>query len=648
MLQVKDQPLVSVVIASYNMGEYLPIAIRSVCEGSYKNIEVIIIDDGSTDNTQALIQPCLDDQRVRYIYQENLGQPKAKNNGVKVAKGEFIAFCDADDLWMPNKLSAEIPCFDLSPTIGVVSSEVAYIDENDDDIPSSDVPRHSGQITEQLVVYNCISFGSAVVKRECFDKLGLFDESLPMGIDWDLWLRFSLSYEFHHIDEITYLYRVWSGQMSNNNRGRYLNAKKILDKFTVNNPDAVPDSIINAAWADMYAREGRAIYCNEGLRWEALKSLVKALSYKPFSLLTWKGIGKVVLGLRSWSLDFDKYKVEILKRLVASRFLGSQAIRLTQDLPRVLMYHRFSDDVDSSCGLFGSVSESELRDQLDYITQNFAVIPLQKLVDEVLAKRVLPPRSLVITVDDGYSDFYDTAFPIFREYNLPVTLFVATDFVEGKKWLWPDIIRYILQRSKKNHVYIDLAGKLTLIRLGTDKLIASAWDILSNYGIELDDNGLENFLVQLSDICCVEVPAKVDEAYLPLNWSQISQMEAEGLDIGSHSITHRRMSTLSESEQREELLSSRRIIERNIAGRVKHFCYPYGRGLDYSNVSNTLLHECDYQSAVVGFHDNAVGDVMELRRYGIGDNHYEFLKKVNGLTHLKEKLNLLMPRRLER
>ena len=87
MQHLAAQPLVSVVIASYNMGEYLPLAINSVLAGTYRNIEVIAIDDGSTDNTEELVKPCLADSRVKYIRQDNQGQPKAKNNGLRATSG---------------------------------------------------------------------------------------------------------------------------------------------------------------------------------------------------------------------------------------------------------------------------------------------------------------------------------------------------------------------------------------------------------------------------------------------------------------------------------------------------------------------------------------------------------------------------------
>ena len=293
---MKINPLVSVVIASYNMGHYLPESVRSVLTQTYQNIEVIIIDDGSTDDTEQQLKPLMTDSRLRYIKQENQGQPKAKNNGIKAVKGEYVAFCDGDDLWAPNKLELQLPLFEGDSGIGVVYSEVSYIDEKGNALDKEQpYQRYSGKVTNELILKNFIPFGTAVVKKECFDELGLFDENLPMGIDWDLWLRFSVHFKIQYLADKTYIYRIWPGQMSSNYRGRYKNAFLIMNKFVNNNPNAIDKKIINKAWADTYTNKALAIASGEGLSIEPIKNLIEALSYDPTFFRAWKGLVKVVL-----------------------------------------------------------------------------------------------------------------------------------------------------------------------------------------------------------------------------------------------------------------------------------------------------------------------------------------------------------------
>lgn len=289
------KPLVSVVIASYNMGEYLPLAINSVCAGTYSNIEVIAIDDGSTDNTPELVKPCLADPRVKYIRQENQGQPKAKNNGLRATRGEFIAFCDADDLWAPNKLELQLPLFD-NPKVGVVYSEVSYIDEKGS--PYQRPPpyqRYAGEVTDQLLLKNFVPFGTAVMRRACLEKNGYFDEQFRMGIDWDLWLRYSLDWEFAYIPDCTYIYREWSGQMSTNYRGRYEHAVRILHHFEQKYGNRLHKPAVKKAWADMFISRADVYARNEKTFWQPLRDICKGVMLDPGNIIGWKILAKILM-----------------------------------------------------------------------------------------------------------------------------------------------------------------------------------------------------------------------------------------------------------------------------------------------------------------------------------------------------------------
>ncbi|MBN7768876.1 glycosyltransferase [Marinobacter daepoensis] len=288
------EPMVSVVIATYNMGQYLPDAVASVLAQSWKNLEVIVVDDGSTDDTSDQMERFSKDSRVRYFPTENRGQPRAKNRGLKEASGEFIAFCDADDLWDPKKLDVQMPHF-KDPQVGVVYSEVTYIDQDGRAISKPQpYERHSGKVTNNLVIKNFVPFGSAVFRRECMEKNGCFDEELPMGIDWDLWLRYSVDWNFTYVKDVTYIYRIWPGQMSKNYRGRYDNAFRILNKFISNYPGAVPEKLKSRAWADMYVSRGMAVAGGERIFFEPLKNVLFGLRFDFFYWPAWRALAKLV------------------------------------------------------------------------------------------------------------------------------------------------------------------------------------------------------------------------------------------------------------------------------------------------------------------------------------------------------------------
>lgn len=291
-----NQPLVSVVIATYNMGQYIDQAVDSILAQTWKNLEVIVVDDGSTDHTAQVMARYDADSRVRYTKTPNQGQPKAKNRGIQTTSGDYIAFCDADDLWEANKLEVQMPLF-ANPNVGVVYSEVSNIDEhNHRYINNPSEVRHSGKVTNQMLIENFVPFGTAVIRRSCIEKNGIFDEDFRMGIDWDLWLRYSLDWEFAYTPERTYIYRVWSGQMSTNYRGRYEFATRILNKFISTYGDKLEPKYIKKAWADMHIRQGVIYARNEKLFLMPLRKILHGLWLDPLKIYGWKSLAKLMLG----------------------------------------------------------------------------------------------------------------------------------------------------------------------------------------------------------------------------------------------------------------------------------------------------------------------------------------------------------------
>jgi glycosyltransferase involved in cell wall biosynthesis len=293
---MSDRPLVSVVIATYNMAAYLPLAVKSALDQTYRNLEILIVDDGSTDRTAEAVAPFLADSRVRYLMQKNGGQAVAKNRGIRDSTGEYVAFLDADDLWTPDKLEVQIPLFAASPAVGVVYSAFAYIDEKGDRLPDIPLKLHRGRVSGPLLIFNFVGFGTSVVKRECFERLGTFNENLGMGIDYDLWLRFSTRYEFDYIDRPLLYYREWPGQMSRNWNTRYLKGIEIMKSFLRDFPDAVDQGTADEAWAHTYAGFGYTTRTKGGKLRDALRLYLQALRHKPAYVPAWRGIVATILG----------------------------------------------------------------------------------------------------------------------------------------------------------------------------------------------------------------------------------------------------------------------------------------------------------------------------------------------------------------
>jgi glycosyltransferase involved in cell wall biosynthesis len=275
------KPLVSVVIAAYNMGIYVCEAVRSVLAQTYSSLEVIVIDDGSKDDTWERLREFEGNPQVHCVKTENQGQPKAKNEGLKRCTGQFIAFCDADDLYEPYKIERQLPEFELDSQIGVVYTNVSFIDPEGRNLDQEGAypkkHRIDGWITEELILRNFIPFGTAMFRRECVEQLGMFDEHIPMGIDWDLWLRYSLRYKFRCLPVSTYKYRVWPGQMSKNFRGRYTNAELIMTKFLAANPGVVSKRLERRAWSDTYANKAVALALHEKAFRESFRTALRSV-----------------------------------------------------------------------------------------------------------------------------------------------------------------------------------------------------------------------------------------------------------------------------------------------------------------------------------------------------------------------------------
>lgn len=224
------RPAVSVVIATRNYGRFLAGAIDSVLMQTWKDLELLVIDDGSTDNTGEVLQPFQSDSRVHYHRTDGLGQSRAKNLGIQLSRASLIAFLDGDDEWLPHKLERQLPLFRNSH-VGVVYGKRVIVDELGNPLASSDTPLAGGDLSDVLLERNPICFSSVIVRREVFETVGTFDPNLQLAIDYDLWLRVSRQFEFDFVDEVVVRYRTGHANLSSRIRERILTVLSILRRF---------------------------------------------------------------------------------------------------------------------------------------------------------------------------------------------------------------------------------------------------------------------------------------------------------------------------------------------------------------------------------------------------------------------------------
>ena len=193
-----NTPLVSVIIPTYNRAWALKKAIESVLAQDYKNFELIVVDDGSTDDTEALVSEYA--KAVKFIQQPNLGVSAARNKGISIASGALIAFLDSDDYWEPQKLSAQVEFFNANPDALICQTEETWIRNGKRVNPKKKHKKLSGMIFIPSLALCLISPSAVMMRKILFAKVDMFDESLPACEDYDLWLRVTCRYPVHLID----------------------------------------------------------------------------------------------------------------------------------------------------------------------------------------------------------------------------------------------------------------------------------------------------------------------------------------------------------------------------------------------------------------------------------------------------------------
>ncbi|MCB0207878.1 MAG: glycosyltransferase [Anaerolineae bacterium] len=271
---------VSVIIPAYNQGDYLAEAIESVLTQTYPHFEIVVVDDGSTDNTAEVAQS-YSDPRVRYIYRENGGLSAARNTGLEHASGELITFLDSDDLFLPEKLSVLITAMDNNPAVGLAAGQAIMIDDQSrrlDKMIDSPLPENQAQ----LLLGNPIHVGSVVVKREWLAQVEPFDESFRACEDWDMWIRLAKAgCQMCWLPVPVSLYRVHAAQMTRGAERMRTAMLATLDKtFSDSHLPGEWYALKNTAYAAVYVRAAaRAFHANELINGKS--DLDKAIQLDP-------------------------------------------------------------------------------------------------------------------------------------------------------------------------------------------------------------------------------------------------------------------------------------------------------------------------------------------------------------------------------
>jgi len=221
---------ISVIVPVFNGEKTIEETIKSILNQTFNNIEIIIINDGSTDATLEVLEKILD-SRIKIFSYPNGGLSASRNRGISQAKGEYISFIDADDLWTADKLELQWQALQLNPQAAVAYSWTDYIDQSSKFIKSGRRIKINGDAFSQLLVTNFLENGSnPLIRYEALEKVGGFDESLPAAEDKNMWLRLAVNYDFVCVEKPQILYRISNNSMSTNLKRQETASLKVIER----------------------------------------------------------------------------------------------------------------------------------------------------------------------------------------------------------------------------------------------------------------------------------------------------------------------------------------------------------------------------------------------------------------------------------
>jgi peptidoglycan/xylan/chitin deacetylase (PgdA/CDA1 family)/protein involved in polysaccharide export with SLBB domain len=283
------------------------------------------------------------------------------------------------------------------------------------------------------------------------------------------------------------------------------------------------------------------------------------------------------------------------RAFLANILFKSRAYRYLRHLESknlvIFNYHRIRSNEGFECafdeGVYGP-TECELREQLTWLKANTNIISEQQLIDHVHHRAELPQSSTMITFDDGYRDNAELAMPILKELKIPAIFFISTEAIENRGLGWWDNIAYLIKHSVRSRVWIR--GHEFNLLGNKEQVIRELHDWMRTQRTEMTFNLVE----EIAQVCGVKLPENTVSSRELMSWEQIEEAKASGITIGSHTHSHRVLSTLTKNEQIEEFLVSKQILEAKLKTRIRSIAYPVGGYDDCHLETGGLAEQCGY------------------------------------------------------
>ena len=266
---------------------------------------------------------------------------------------------------------------------------------------------------------------------------------------------------------------------------------------------------------------------------------------------------------------------------------------------RILMYHRFRD-------------RSAIPRQCAHIRAHYAPVSLTQAADWLLGGGGWPDNALVVTVDDGYRDFYQVAFPVFREYGIPATVYLVSEFLDGRQWLWVDRVRWA-------HLH-------TSRPLGSREQRLQAAFLAIEAAKQMPNQDRLAWLETLPGELGVPIPEQAPSEYEPMRWEEVRSAAAAGIEFGAHTRSHPILSRLGgERELSDEIAGSKRRLEEQLDRPVDHFCYPNGSTRDFTSDAVRVVRSAGFRTATTTEPGVVMpgSDMLRLRRIAVDPGDHE-------------------------
>ncbi len=285
--------------------------------------------------------------------------------------------------------------------------------------------------------------------------------------------------------------------------------------------------------------------------------------------------------------------MSLLKRALYSPASGALFRRLHQAKARILTYHRFPDS---------AMKNFEL--QCAHLTKHYHPMSLDELVQAVHESRLLPPRSVAITIDDGYRDVFTNGAPMLKRYGLPATLYAVSGFLDRQCWMWWDCVAYAFLNSPKKDVELTIPGREPLwVTLGSPANRRETADRVATYLVRRDNSQASRWCQSIAEQLDVALPAEPPPDFEAMTWDEARQLPALGVSVGAHTVNHWVIGTLPDPAQRcYEIAQGRRQLEKMLDQPVRHFSFPNGGIGDFSQSDLAMVRDAGYASSSTTFY----------------------------------------------